>query len=166
MIRRPPRSTRTDTLFPYTTLFRSNLDLIIGDVRHRVDRQPVEGKRANGGDDDGEQQDKPALLDRPCDDAGDHGLILVARFALADLGLEREASGGGDLFVTGQARTDDHRIARRIAELNRGRLEAGGRSDEYDRLALEALDRRRRHADRTAAATARELDGSRHRLAD
>src|SRR3546814_4222258 len=27
MIRRPPRSTRTDTLFPYTTLFRS--------VRHR-----------------------------------------------------------------------------------------------------------------------------------
>src|SRR3546814_6483074 len=27
MIRRPPRSTRTDTLFPYTTLFRS------GDIR-------------------------------------------------------------------------------------------------------------------------------------
>src|SRR3546814_6708381 len=27
MIRRPPRSTRTDTLFPYTTLFRSNLHL-------------------------------------------------------------------------------------------------------------------------------------------
>src|SRR3546814_10062382 len=27
MIRRPPRSTRTDTLFPYTTLFRSDVDL-------------------------------------------------------------------------------------------------------------------------------------------
>src|SRR3546814_10518806 len=26
MIRRPPRSTRTDTLFPYTTLFRSPCD--------------------------------------------------------------------------------------------------------------------------------------------
>src|SRR3546814_20914785 len=26
MIRRPPRSTRTDTLFPYTTLFRSAYD--------------------------------------------------------------------------------------------------------------------------------------------
>src|SRR3546814_18419833 len=25
MIRRPPRSTRTDTLFPYTTLFRSQM---------------------------------------------------------------------------------------------------------------------------------------------
>src|SRR3546814_9660350 len=28
MIRRPPRSTRTDTLFPYTTLFRSPLATI------------------------------------------------------------------------------------------------------------------------------------------
>src|SRR3546814_3937085 len=28
MIRRPPRSTRTDTLFPYTTLFRSRLALL------------------------------------------------------------------------------------------------------------------------------------------
>src|SRR3546814_20142227 len=28
MIRRPPRSTRTDTLFPYTTLFRSILDSV------------------------------------------------------------------------------------------------------------------------------------------
>src|SRR3546814_20062290 len=27
MIRRPPRSTRTDTLFPYTTLFRSSIFL-------------------------------------------------------------------------------------------------------------------------------------------
>src|SRR3546814_20928359 len=31
MIRRPPRSTRTDTLFPYTTLFRSLRDQIVDD---------------------------------------------------------------------------------------------------------------------------------------
>src|SRR3546814_3684699 len=31
MIRRPPRSTRTDTLFPYTTLFRSALVLAVGE---------------------------------------------------------------------------------------------------------------------------------------
>src|SRR3546814_7017139 len=31
MIRRPPRSTRTDTLFPYTTLFRSDPQQV-GDV--------------------------------------------------------------------------------------------------------------------------------------
>src|SRR3546814_20069908 len=30
MIRRPPRSTRTDTLFPYTTLFRSTGTLLVG----------------------------------------------------------------------------------------------------------------------------------------
>src|SRR3546814_18105709 len=36
MRRRPPRSTRTDTLFPYTTLFRS-----IGDgVHHEVEAAP------------------------------------------------------------------------------------------------------------------------------
>src|SRR3546814_12469463 len=29
MIRRPPRSTRTDTLFPYTTLFRSTEKLLL-----------------------------------------------------------------------------------------------------------------------------------------
>src|SRR3546814_956775 len=34
MIRRPPRSTRTDTLFPYTTLFRSpSADLNSKDIR-------------------------------------------------------------------------------------------------------------------------------------
>src|SRR3546814_4593920 len=29
MIRRPPRSTRTDTLFPYTTLFRSRREAVV-----------------------------------------------------------------------------------------------------------------------------------------
>src|SRR3546814_20297450 len=29
MIRRPPRSTRTDTLFPYTTLFRSRAETVV-----------------------------------------------------------------------------------------------------------------------------------------
>src|SRR3546814_19658877 len=32
MIRRPPRSTLTDTLFPYTTLFRSMASLATGSV--------------------------------------------------------------------------------------------------------------------------------------
>src|SRR3546814_17413621 len=39
MIRRPPRSTRTDTLFPYTTLFRSTAvqDFEIGRLGRAVD---------------------------------------------------------------------------------------------------------------------------------
>src|SRR3546814_12310015 len=38
MIRRPPRSTRTDTLFPYTTLFRSS-DASIDRAAHHVLRR-------------------------------------------------------------------------------------------------------------------------------
>src|SRR3546814_4733207 len=39
MIRRPPRSTRTDTLFPYTTLFRSGgmVELFGPDRRHQAE---------------------------------------------------------------------------------------------------------------------------------
>src|SRR3546814_14990814 len=39
MIRRPPRSTRTDTLFPYTTLFRSKRS---GSRYYMVRRVPVD----------------------------------------------------------------------------------------------------------------------------
>src|SRR3546814_13646968 len=68
MIRRPPRSTRTDTLFPYTTLFRSTLQQRLDDClqfferhralvlmavdekcRRRVDLQRVEGEALVGG---------------------------------------------------------------------------------------------------------------------
>src|SRR3546814_15301240 len=38
MIRRPPRSTRTDTLFPYTTLFRS---ISVREVFQRLDPERV-----------------------------------------------------------------------------------------------------------------------------
>src|SRR3546814_6209399 len=48
MLRRPPRSTRTDTLFPYTTLFRS---------------QPAEHHRDDGGR-DREAQGVADRLDR------------------------------------------------------------------------------------------------------
>src|SRR3546814_17450807 len=39
MIRRPPRSTRTDTLFPYTTLFRSELDADVLTFGQTLDSQ-------------------------------------------------------------------------------------------------------------------------------
>src|SRR3546814_5897151 len=44
MIRRPPISTRTDTLFPYTTLFRS--DLLAADPRPLAARAGSRGARA------------------------------------------------------------------------------------------------------------------------
>src|SRR3546814_6038218 len=45
MIRRPPRSTRTDTLFPYTTLFRSQ-----GIEQGPDTRQVIARRRGLGGD--------------------------------------------------------------------------------------------------------------------
>src|SRR3546814_3753932 len=44
MIRRPPRSTRTDTLFPYTTLFRSRA------VLRRREGREITGPVRNFGD--------------------------------------------------------------------------------------------------------------------
>src|SRR3546814_3354852 len=51
MIRRPPRSTRTDTLFPYTTLFRSSStgnytiswSTVSGATRYRLDEKVETG---------------------------------------------------------------------------------------------------------------------------
>src|SRR3546814_3941304 len=63
MIRRPPRSTRTDTLFPYTTLFRSDaadhrlqLDLPhpLDDEQVHADRRRDQADLDNGDDIDAE----------------------------------------------------------------------------------------------------------------
>src|SRR3546814_15624261 len=85
MIRRPPRSTRTDTLFPYTTLFRSGGSLDrggIGDVERldiaRADRVASGGERVWI---DVPQRDRAAFGDDPLRDglaeargpAGDDG---------------------------------------------------------------------------------------------
>src|SRR3546814_4847992 len=45
MIRRPPRSTRTDTLFPYTTLFRSTLTRSTCGWPTRHGRSAARGRR-------------------------------------------------------------------------------------------------------------------------
>src|SRR3546814_17256446 len=59
MKRRPPRSTRTDTLFPYTTLFRSE-KVAAGEIgagnrrfhaaKRVARREPDRGNRQHGGD--------------------------------------------------------------------------------------------------------------------
>src|SRR3546814_10946362 len=79
MLRRPPRSTRTDTLFPYTTLFRSALllSIILAHaelVARRMERRPV------------------LLLD----EVAAH-LDPARRCAL----FERLAAGGGQVWMTG-----------------------------------------------------------------
>src|SRR3546814_10867220 len=73
MIRRPPRSTRTDTLFPYTTLFRS--------CRLCAADQP---RRADGGD-----QPEHIVLRRRCGIGSDRPHAGSPRIALRGLGTHR-----------------------------------------------------------------------------
>src|SRR3546814_11521217 len=74
MIRRPPRSTRTDTLFPYTTLFRSKLSTNgFGERGTIPPRAPLPQRRPHL------RFRHPLLLGRPHGDAGDgvHGRRAV-----------------------------------------------------------------------------------------
>src|SRR3546814_15459001 len=74
MIRRPPRSTRTDTLFPYTTLFRSDGPNLVSRALVRVVNQLREA---------GQHTVDAVLLEQPEDIAcrglhtGDPGRQLV-----------------------------------------------------------------------------------------
>src|SRR3546814_9323293 len=51
MIRRPPRSTRTDTLFPYTPLFRSD-PALVAIITHHETGETVVGQPGDGTRDD------------------------------------------------------------------------------------------------------------------
>src|SRR3546814_3851409 len=69
MIRRPPRSTRTDTLFPYTTLFRSLGHLLARQVGDRIGRRDLHLLVDRGGvdveraaEDEGEAKDVVDLV--------------------------------------------------------------------------------------------------------
>src|SRR3546814_20307207 len=72
MIRRPPRSTRTDTLFPYTTLFRSTgCAAYLG----------AAGAAAPDGDQSVVLDDSDGLADRP-----PTGTVAAAEFSLRSEG--------------------------------------------------------------------------------
>src|SRR3546814_486445 len=70
MIRRPPRSTRTDTLFPYTTLFRSQVPLVVAGLGVGTRRG---GLDQGGGHAGGIQRDGQARTDQAATDDQDTG---------------------------------------------------------------------------------------------
>src|SRR3546814_11076598 len=91
MIRRPPRSTRTDTLFPYTTLFRSETAASLGRFS-KADAERLPGFREKLLRLAGAL--RPALLRTPPRlDFGDWSNIL----ALGRLGLSARLLGRKDM---------------------------------------------------------------------
>src|SRR3546814_18465067 len=92
MIRRPPRSTRTDTLFPYTTLFRSR------------DKIPVDpGGEATAGEQRGERHFGRKRTTHAGGSGGAHlvGPVDYLPPRLAHIGIERclQRSGWNVVFM-------------------------------------------------------------------
>src|SRR3546814_20161726 len=83
MIRRPPRSTRTDTLFPYTTLFRS--DLLDQELRH-IGAFEEEVEQASTDDDQEDHAAGAGGLDQ-------RGLEAVAAHGATGNGEDERAHG-------------------------------------------------------------------------
>src|SRR3546814_7287456 len=74
MIRRPPRSTRTDTLFPYTTLFRSaavpqELGVLPAAADHRIDAAAADERADDAAATHDQSQRKSDLAEIPAERA-------------------------------------------------------------------------------------------------
>src|SRR3546814_13196657 len=106
MIRRPPRSTRTDTLFPYTTLFRSL-------VRDRHCDVPAGGEMLAD------------LAAEPVD--VDHGAPHAGLDQPVDAVIEQAAAGDGDQRLgcavgqRTQARSEERRVGTECVSTCRSR---------------------------------------------
>src|SRR3546814_18885610 len=95
MIRRPPRSTRTDTLFPYTTLFRSSSPILTSMVR-------TDGLLVLNF---GEDETVSALDDLTIDGAGQLRLIGEAVFTVDTANIAHTGGtviSNGGLVLTGK----------------------------------------------------------------
>src|SRR3546814_2835474 len=91
MIRRPPGSTRTDTLFPYTTLFRSGVD-------RRLHRRALRPLAAAGGDGVGDRADRRGAVPGAAVQGGRGEPGRAGRAGRVALGAGRSSAvrGGAD----------------------------------------------------------------------
>src|SRR3546814_5955809 len=107
MIRRPPSSTRTDTLFAYTTLFRSRLAIERGGLIGRF-QSKQEDKRQRGGrhDVEGGRRERARLLDKQGRDEGREAAEEHHRAIVANR-QSRIAHAGGQKFAQ-ESRSEEH----------------------------------------------------------
>src|SRR3546814_7853769 len=122
MRRRPPRSTRTDTLFPYTTLFRSDARRILlhdGERRWRYERVPAYQAEHAGADGSGDQVAAPMpgriVLVRVAggDSVAQGQELLVMEAMKMELSLKAPRDG-----VVAQVRTAEGELDRKSTRLN------------------------------------------------
>src|SRR3546814_4005231 len=101
MIRLPPRSTRTDTLFPYTTLFRSRLTMGGGGLQDETRRGRAVRRRSRA---------PTAKAGVPCSVRSD-GFFQID---VAQIGLKRAEPLRETVLrvLVGQFRRDDDLLAR------------------------------------------------------
>src|SRR3546814_14257234 len=106
MIRRPPRSTRTDTLFPYTTLFRS------GDAEHPTNRGRLCSKGTHLGETVGLEGRLlyPEIGGRRV--SWDRAIGQVAK-RFADT-IARHGPDSVAFYVSGQLLTEDYYVANKL----------------------------------------------------
>src|SRR3546814_6550552 len=111
MIRRPPKSTRTATLFPYTTLYRSQAELLdllgrcgvaLGVRSLKPTHQALGEDAVDGG---GEQVVLDAHVEHAGDAAGGVVGVQGAEHQVAgERGLDRDARG----FQVAHLRSEEH----------------------------------------------------------
>src|SRR3546814_11065823 len=108
MIRRPPRSTRTDTLFPYTTLFRSAADA----RQHHLARALAERNDADhrgDPDDDAEHGEEGAQA------------VRLHRAQRHDEGLGETIGDGTQRSPPGDGRSEERRVGTECVSTGRSR---------------------------------------------
>src|SRR3546814_4671609 len=102
MIRRPTRSTRTDTLFPYTTLFRSDLVTIFPEVVSQIVAFSLRP-----------DESKPGGIDV----RREEGSFLDTVAAALKLPALRVVETGGNSFAAEREQWDDGRSEEHTSEL-------------------------------------------------
>src|SRR3546814_20835889 len=96
MIRRPPRSTRTDTLFPYTTLFRSPAIPHVHPAHARVAEPGKDGVRVGAVEPVVEDEDELTVVVAWLVGVLDDERRVQAAVELGpDVGMEAVGAGGG-----------------------------------------------------------------------
>src|SRR3546814_20838206 len=79
MIRRPPRSTRTDTLFPYTTLFRSHApEEAGGEAADDAAAEEEQGEQRQQGGERRENRARQRRVGRPVQQLAQRDLLVAA----------------------------------------------------------------------------------------